>query len=71
MPNSKTTDPPTKSTDDDAKIRRFLVYSLTGLMFASLLTYLVTRNGVVLIATFIFATAHTIVYPYYFPRRRT
>ncbi len=55
---------------DDARIRRFLAYSLTVLMFFLLIVYLVTRADGVLTTTAIFAIAHTVVYPYYFRRRR-
>jgi hypothetical protein len=70
MQTRKTIDHSSKSTNGDARIRRFLTYSLTGLILALLFTYIWTRNDAVLAIIKIFAIAQALVYPYYFRRRR-
>jgi putative flippase GtrA len=54
----------------DERLRRFLAYSLTGLMFLLIIAFILTRDPTVLAATTIFALASSLVYPYYFRRRR-
>lgn len=70
MQHRKPTNQSSEANESDARIRRFLAYSLTGLMFLLLLTYLLTRNDAILATTTIFAIAHGLVYPYYFRRER-